>query len=74
MELIGLNKRQRQLADMIWQQETREELDIMLDNLGNERDKRDCLLLLKLMMLELLDEDVDQMQEFPKVAEYLKQF
>jgi hypothetical protein len=74
MRLIGLSKRQRELADMIWAQQSREELHIFLDSLENDRDKRDCTLLLKLMMLELIDEQVDEMQEFPFVNDYLRQF
>ena len=74
MKLLGLTKRQRELADLMWAQETREDLHIFLDSLDSERDKRDCTLLLKLMMLELIDEHVNEMEDFPDVRDYLRGF
>ena len=74
MELRGLNKRQHQLATMMWELGSTDELDQMIENLPSDTDKRDCLLLLKLMLLEAFDQEVDGMQEFPDVCAYLHSF
>lgn len=71
MELKGLNRRQRELADMIWQQDSREELEEIMSTLS-EDDQKNCALILKLMMLELIDEKVNEMNSFPSVKSYLK--
>jgi len=65
MKIDGLNKKQIKLLDYMWKIPTREELDQWLAELPDE-DFRTCTLLLKMVMLEAIDEEVNSMDRFPE--------
>lgn len=65
MQIEGLTKKQVKLLDEMWIIPTRKELDEWLDKLSTE-DLKTCTLLLKLVMLESIDEEVNMMDRFPE--------
>jgi hypothetical protein len=74
MELEGLNERQRELADLMWERQSPQELQDLLDSLESDQDKRDCTLILRLILLNAIEEETEMMQEFPYVRSYLRGF
>lgn len=71
MELHGLNARQRKLADMIWSIQTQEELDAWFSTLP-PRDQKTGITLLKLMLYEQIDQEINELDQFPEAENYLK--
>ena len=64
MKITGLNRQQISLLDYMWKIPTRQELDDWLDSLPEEEFKT-CTLLLKMVMLEAIDDEVNTMERFP---------
>ena len=71
LEIHGLTVRQVKLLEIIWSCQTREEIDDLISNLA-ERDQLECLSLVELLTLEVIDSKVDSMTRFPKVNKIIK--
>lgn len=63
MIIDGLTARQVEICDMLWECETRHELDELLYALGPEA--RDAKVLMEIMIQEEYERDLRGMQSFP---------
>lgn len=74
MEIKGLSKRQKQMLDIMWSLDSKEELYAWIDSLKNEREKRMAHVLLMMLMLEGIDNYIQQMDSYPEAMEVLSNF
>ena len=74
MEIKGLSKRQKQMLDIMWSLDSKEELYAWIDSLKSEREKRMAHVLLMMLMLEGIDNYIQQMDSYPEAMEVLSNF
>ena len=74
MEIKGLSKRQKQMLDIMWSLDSKEELYAWIDTLKTEREKRMAHVLLMMLMLEGIDNYIQQMDSYPEAMEVLSNF
>lgn len=74
MEIKGLSKRQKQMLDIMWSLDSKEELYAWIDSLKNEREKRMAHVLLMMLMLEGIDNYIQQMDSYPEAMEVPSNF
>ena len=66
MKLDGLTEQQVKIADMLWACDTLEQARAVVDRFGNEAS-----VVMELMLLASLDNDVDNMEEYPDAQQLL---
>lgn len=71
MEIQGLNKRQRKIADMLWSMNTRDEVKAFINGLPSDM-KRDGRLVLDMMILAVIDEAVSDTTAAQELIERVK--
>lgn len=74
MEIKGLSRRQKQMLDIMWSLDTKEELYSWIDSLKTQKEQRMAHVLLKMILLEGVDEYVADMSEYPEAREVLLNF
>jgi len=74
MEIKGLSKRQKQMLDIMWSLDSKEELYAWIDTLKTEREKRMAHVLLMMLMLEGIDDYIQQMDSYPEDTDLLSNF
>lgn len=74
MEIKGLSKRQKQMLDIMWCMDSKEELYAWIDNLKSDREQRMAHVLLMMLMLEGIDEYLDDMQSYPEAMDVISNF
>ena len=74
MEIKGLSKRQKQMLDIMWSLDSKEELYAWIDSLKSEREKRMAHVLLMMLMLEGIDNYIQQMDSYPEASDLLSNF
>lgn len=74
MEIKGLSKRQKQMLDIMWSLDSKEELYAWIDTLKTEREKRMAHVLLMMLMLEGIDDYIQQMDSYPEATDFLSNF
>lgn len=68
MEIRGLTALQKELLDFMWNDlDSEQELTEFLETLDPETH-RDATLLIKMVIMESIDQDVAKMQQFPDAA------
>jgi hypothetical protein len=65
IELHGLTQHQVELLDIIWNLDTKSELDDFIDLL-DEEDQKMCYTLSELLSIEIMDMALDGITEFPE--------
>jgi len=65
IELHGLTQHQVELLDIIWNLDTKSELDDFIDLL-DEEDQKMCYTLSELLSIEIMDMALDWITEFPE--------
>lgn len=71
MEIQGLNKRQRKIADMLWSMNTRDEVKAFINGLPSDM-KRDGQLVLDMMILAVIDDAVSDTTAAQELIERVK--
>jgi hypothetical protein len=71
MELHGLTPKQLALANIIWEMQSQEDLDFWFETL-HPVDRQIGITLLKLMLFEQIDQEINEIDQFPQVESYLK--
>ena len=71
MELHGLTPKQQALADIMWGIGSQQELDSWFETL-HPIDRQIGITLLKLMLFEQIDQEINELDQFPQVESYLK--
>lgn len=74
MEINGLSKRQKQMLDIMWSLDSKEELYAWIDSLKTERERRMAHVLLMMLMLEGIDEFIHEMDSYPQAMDVLSNF
>lgn len=74
MEIKGLSRRQKQMLDIMWSLDSKEELYSWIDSLKTQKEQRMAHVLLKMILLEGVDEYVADMSEYPEAREVLLNF
>lgn len=74
MEIKGLSKRQKQMLDIMWSLDSKEELYAWIDSLKTEREKRMAHILLMMLMLEGIDDYIREMDSYPEAMDVLSNF
>ena len=74
MEIKGLSKRQKQMLDIMWSLDSKEELYAWIDSLKTEREKRMAHVLLMMLMLEGIDDYIREMDSYPEAMDVLLNF
>ena len=67
IELTGLNRRQRLLADLIWNCETMEQAESLIRSLQGQ-DRKDAHVIMQCMIYEVLEERLDAAKEPAEAA------
>jgi hypothetical protein len=65
IELHGLTEHQVELLDIIWNLDTKAEVDLFIECL-NEDDQKMCYSLSQLLSVEIMDMTLDGISEFPE--------
>ena len=74
MEIDGLSRRQKQMLDIMWSLDSKEELYEWINSLKSEREQRMAHVLLTMLMLEGIDEFIQEMDSYPEAIEVLSNF
>ena len=74
MEIDGLSRRQKQMLDIMWSLDSKEELYEWINSLKSERERRMAHVLLTMLMLEGIDEFIQEMDSYPEAMEVLSNF
>lgn len=74
MEIDGLSRRQKQMLDIMWSLDSKEELYEWINSLKSEREQRMAHVLLTMLMLEGIDEFIQEMDSYPEAMEVLSNF
>ena len=74
MEIDGLSRRQKQMLDIMWSLDSKEELYEWINSLKSERERRMAHVLLTMLMLEGIDEFIQEMDSYPEAIEVLSNF
>lgn len=74
MEINGLSRRQKQMLDIMWSLDSKEELYEWINSLKSEREQRMAHVLLTMLMLEGIDEFIQEMDSYPEAMEVLSNF
>ena len=54
-KITGLSRKQKMFCDIMWNIETREKLEQFIFSLG-EKDQLECMMLIEMMQLAIIDE------------------
>ncbi len=73
IELTGLTERQVEILDILWATDSVEEVLEFIDSL-TEKEKLECRSLATLITLEILDQAVNSMSDWPESRLVIKKF
>ncbi len=73
IHLDGLTHRQVELLDTIWEMDTQAEVNEFLSTL-DEADKQNCQILMRMLILGLIDQSVDELPAYRDAAKVLEKY
>jgi hypothetical protein len=73
IHLDGLTQRQVELLDAIWEMDTQSEVNEFLETL-DEVDKQNCQILMRMLILGLIDQSVDELPAYRDAAKVLEKY
>lgn len=70
IELYGLNSRQVELLNILWNIDEMDEVEALISTLS-ERDQMECKTLMSLLVFEILDDSVNLDESFPQAQQVI---